>query len=135
MTNQSSWPREFLFERFNMLGLKGIELSQCYTAAYVTAEHLKNLTIGSDNKSIYVMGQIGLKKVLKESGFNVVNMDDNELDEDLIDKADFVRLAESQLDPTVFAVVTAIDVNITYRKLCLASLYVQKNKAVVLCCN
>lgn len=45
------------------------------------------------------------------------------------------ELAEYEVDPTVVAVVAGMDFNFTYKKLCIASLYMQLNGSKFIATN
>ena len=80
LTNASYRSREELFETKlkQTHGFDKIPFDQIYTAAYMTAEYLKQVVSESpvENPSIYVVGMSGFKKELENAGLRVINMDE-----------------------------------------------------------
>jgi len=69
---------------------------------------------------------------LTELGIDIVNHDDyNSLAIEMTES----EAASYSLDPNVVAVIVGLNYTMTYRKICLASLYITENKAVFIGSN
>ena len=68
-----------------------------------------------------MVGSDGFKTELRNGGLRLINdrMDESE---PLMSEEEF---RDYKLDPSVVAVVCGVDFNLTYRKICIASLYIQ----------
>ena len=72
-----------------------------------------------------------MKTELTNAGITVLNKDDSQESPNM----DAVELASYEVDPSVVAVVVGVDPNMTYRKIAIASLYIQLNKAMFIASN
>ena len=113
----------------------GLKENQIYTSAYVTAKYLNKVlktpkhphhAHHNSKPKVYVVGEQGLKDEMKLNGIEVVN-GDNEDDEEHNDAnvsmgAD--EIGTREVEEGVGAVVCGINYSFSYRKLCMASLYI-----------
>lgn len=134
-TNASFRSREELLEKKlkQVHGYDKIPFNRIYTASYVTAENLKKVVAEAnvENPAIYVVGMAGMRKELTDAGLRIINHDDAD-DTDTMTESE---LATYQCDPSVVAVAAGVDFKLTYRKICIASLYLQVNDAKFVCTN
>lgn len=75
-------------------------------------------TFKDEESQVYAIGQPGMKEEFKLNGIKVHNEED--------DKTAFMssdEIVSYNIDPQVKAVVVGINYTFTYRKLCLATLY------------
>jgi len=101
-------------------GFAQIDKPNIYTAAYITALYVKENVIKDPvQDKILLVGELGFKNELENSGIQVVHLDDAEQEFTEEECANFV------CDPSIKAVVAGIDFTYNYRKTCIASMYIQ----------
>eukprot|EP00347_Sterkiella_histriomuscorum_P019459 403341554 len=149
VTNNSTRTRhQVLNEKLKNYGFhdSGLKENQIYTSAYVTAKYLSKAlqtpthqhhTHHNSKPKVYVVGEQGLKDEMKLNGIEVVN-GKNEDDEEHSDAnvsmgAD--EIGTREVEEGVGAVVCGINYSFSYRKLCMASLYIQLNEAKFIATN
>jgi ribonucleotide monophosphatase NagD (HAD superfamily) len=75
LTNASFCSSQHLNEtKFKPFGLTDFPLQNIYSSGIITAKTLKSLQPSEDKNSVFVVGNPGLKALIKEeTGFNVVD--------------------------------------------------------------
>eukprot|EP00935_MAST-01C_sp_MAST-1C-sp1_P000276 g276.t1 len=120
VTNNATKSRQTYVEKFHSLGFKDVSLSDINTSASAAAEHCRTMGFGK----VFAIGEVGLFEELRECDVEVVyeagaaGMNDSE----------FEAVA---LESGVDAVVVGWDSQFSYKKLCLASLYLQGGAKLV----
>jgi len=101
-------------------GFAQIDKPNIYTAAYITALYLvENVVKDLAQEKVLLLGELGFKKELENAGIQVVHLDCTEEDFTEEECANFV------CDPSIKAVVAGLDFKYNYRKMCIASMYIQ----------
>ncbi|MCK4845060.1 MAG: HAD-IIA family hydrolase [Candidatus Heimdallarchaeota archaeon] len=106
LTNNSTKTRVEFQEKLSSMGVE-LEEKRILTSAFLTAKFISD---ESPNASVYVIGEGGLKKELKDSGLRIVNNYPEKNDEDVFD------FEFSDID----YVVTGMDRNLNYVKIARA---------------
>jgi HAD superfamily hydrolase (TIGR01450 family) len=102
-------------------GYTEIRCDQVYTSGYITGHYLKeNVIKNLAEEKVLLIGENGFKREVEAHGIAVCDFPQEDTD-NFSDE----ELTHFRCDPSVKAVVVGIDYNFTYRKLCIASLYIQ----------
>jgi 4-nitrophenyl phosphatase len=121
LTNNAAKTRSFYVEKFRELGFGTIDVHSINTSASAAAD----MCVNCGYSKVFVCGEEGLVAELQAQGIDTVwekearGMTRPEFD-------------EIEIDKDVQAVVAGWDGNFAFRKLCLASLYVQEGAQLVI---
>jgi len=121
MTNNSTRTREAYLSKFTELGFDGVRVEDINTSGSAVAEHCQ--AKGFDK--VFAIGETGLVDECRQLGIEVVQ------DGGSGDAMDDTEFARTETDAGVKAVVMGWDRTFNYRKLSLASLYLQGGAQLV----
>mmetsp|Transcript_7531 Transcript_7531/g.12137 ORF Transcript_7531/g.12137 Transcript_7531/m.12137 type:complete len:292 (+) Transcript_7531:151-1026(+) len=122
VTNNATLSRTTYLQKFNRLGFKGIDISDINSSASAAAEHCHT----KKYKKVFVCGESGLVEELQAKGIETLVDDASGIFMD----GDFEKF---KVDNDVQAVVMGWDRGFNFRKMCIASLYVQNGAELVEC--
>ena len=71
VSNTSAFDEELLVQKFEVLGILGIEKRNCYPSARAIVHYLKKNH--PDIKKIYQIGEEGITTILENNGYTVLN--------------------------------------------------------------
>ena len=125
VTNNSNNSREEIVEKLHKKGFHDINREMIISAGYVTAQFLLNHGFNDTRRKVYVVGESGLVQELKNNGISALSVEDFPDDD----------LQTLQIDPTILAVVAALDETLTYRKLAIGCRIVIENDAFLVGTN
>ncbi|CDW84863.1 haloacid dehalogenase-like hydrolase family protein [Stylonychia lemnae] len=135
ITNNSTRTRQqILEEKLRSFNFE-LDIKYIYSSAYVSSQYVKQNLIKDTNQqeqSVYIIGQNGLKQEMKNNGIRVINDYDDTRDSIEIGSDE---ISSMEVDSSVCAVIAGINFSFTYRKLCLASLYLQLNNSTFIATN
>jgi len=120
MTNNATKSRKEYVEKFKRLGISSFLEEDVFTSASNAADVCQSHGF----QKVFAVGEQGLVDELKLRHINVVE----ENNEKGVSEEEFL---EMPFEENVQAVVVGFDRNFTYRKLCLASVYLQKGAKLV----
>jgi len=140
ITNATQRSRQTLMDKKlkQTYGFDKVPYTQLYTSAYMASQYLKRLVTeeGSmrkiDNPAVYVVGEVGLREELTEIGVRIINPED--YDDPAVSMSEEEAEAYA-IDPSVVAVVCGINFTMSYRKVAIATMYVNENKAKLIGSN
>jgi phosphoglycolate/pyridoxal phosphate phosphatase family enzyme len=134
VTNSSGKLRSEYAKKLRSLGYPA-STSSVITASSVAAEHLKYTFIGDDEHDpllsthkVFMIGNDALQKELENVGFEVLSV--SESASPVLEEHEFTSAARN-LDPDVKAVVVGMDTSFSYRKMAIASLYLQNGRKFI----
>ncbi|KAK8867042.1 p-nitrophenyl phosphatase [Tritrichomonas musculus] len=125
VTNNSNNSREEIVEKLLKKGFSNITKEMIISAGYCTAQYLLSLGFKDPNRKVFVVGESGLIQELKNNGITTLGIDDFP-DEDI---------EELHIDPSILAVVGALDTTLTYKKLAIGCRIVIENDALLIGTN
>ena len=126
VTNNSNNTREEIAEKLRTRGFKNMTADNVISAGYVTAQYLLSLGFSDQSRRVFVLGETGLVKELRQNGINACGGD--EFDDKLL-------IQDLTIDPAFCAVVAALDETLTYRKLAIGTRIVIENDAFLIGTN
>ena len=146
-TNAATRTREELLKE-KIIGEHGfttMPLENLYTAGYLASLYVKDQLIPARLRqdpgawvdrepSVFVIGEQSFKKELESHGIRVANP----LAHDYLNPSNtysFDEFETLEVDPTVLSVIVATDYELSFKKVCEASLYLTQNKAELIGCN
>ncbi|KAI8054421.1 HAD-like domain-containing protein [Syncephalis plumigaleata] len=120
VTNNSTQSRQAYTKKFEKLGLTASE-NEIFGSSYAAAVYLQNVVNFPADKQVYVIGQSGICDELDAASIRHNNPrdDDNSIDWEEVDNI--------VPDPSVGAVLVGFDVQVNYRKLAKAYVYLTSN--------
>jgi len=107
-------------EKFAKLGFENVTESNVVTAASAAAQHCKS----HDFQHVFAIGEPGMMEELTSAGIQVTS----DSSQDFLSDEEFAKI---ELDPKIKAVVVGWDRTFNYRKLAIASLYLQAGCTLV----
>jgi len=125
VTNNASKSRAMYADKFASLGIQA-DASEIVAASFAAAAYLTEAfgaegRAGGRNK-VYLVGDVGVERELEEAGIEYIG---GQVAGEAVGMDPAEQLAEV-LDPDVGAVVVGHDPTFSYRRLCLASMYVRE---------
>lgn len=126
VTNNSNNTRTEIVAKMHRKGYHNINEEMIVSAGYVTAQYLLTLGFGNQDRKVFVVGESGLAKELKQNGINIMTIDDF---------PDNVEIADLKIPGDIMAVVAAYDGNLTYRKLAVGTRILIENDAMLIGTN
>ncbi|KAK6205231.1 p-nitrophenyl phosphatase [Scheffersomyces amazonensis] len=130
VTNNSTKARDDYLSKFRKLGIEGITKDEVFGSSYASAVYVDKILKLSKDKKVWVLGEEGIEKELKELGYTTVGGSDPLLVEDGV-KFNPDHPALSNLDEQVGAVLAGLTFNLNYLKLSLTMQYLLKdNKSI-----
>jgi 4-nitrophenyl phosphatase len=131
VTNSSGKLRSEYAQKLRGLGYPAMP-SNVITASSVTATFLRDSIIGvrkpKHPPKVFMVGNAALREELESCGFEVLFVSDSDVA--ALEEDEFAEISD-QLDSRVKAVVVGMDNAFSYRKLAIASLYLQNGCAFV----
>ncbi|CAI2377378.1 unnamed protein product [Moneuplotes crassus] len=129
ITNSSGRTSKGLREKLDKFGISLPETGEatycCFSSSYTTSLYIKQEY--PEIKKVFVLGEKGLCDQLEEEGIQTVGLDITEIS---IEPEEYENY---ELDEDIQAVVVGYDQNINYRKLSIASLYLQNGRKFIAC--
>ena len=126
LTNNSAKSREQCGEKLASVAGITARKEQIICSSSSAASYLESIGFDKGGKSkVLVIGQEGILLELKEAGYTTVKCEDILADSQA--RCSISEYEEVVVDESIRAVVAGVDDSFTYRKLCLASLYLQKD--------
>ncbi|GBG25780.1 Glycerol-3-phosphate phosphatase [Hondaea fermentalgiana] len=122
VTNNSTKSRQAYLDKFEALKFEGVEVEHINTSGSAAAELCK---LGG-HKKVFAIGEPGLMEEFKAVGVETV-----EVSSDAKTGMDEAEFENAKLEEGVSAVVVGWDRNFSFRKLCLASLYIQAGAKLI----
>lgn len=125
ITNNSSSARLDYVEKFKKLNIPGVTKEQIYPTSYSAVLMVQELGIPKNSK-IWVLGEDGLEKELKEAGYIALGVNDKRLDEPWDPNHELLIV-----DPEVKAVIVGSSKALNYLREALTLQYLfYKNKSL-----
>ena len=118
VTNNATKSRATYVQKFKKLGFEGVEEFDINTSASAAAEHCKQ----QGYKRAFTVGEVGLREELEMQEVEVVW---EEGCEGMSDAGFLAAVEDIKSTTAVDVVVVGWDRNFSYRKLCIASIYLQ----------
>ena len=125
LTNNSAKSREQCGEKLARVGGITAQKEQIICSSSSAASYLDSIRFDKASK-VLVIGQEGILLELKEAGYATVRCEDIFPESHDQPRCSIPEFEEVAVDESIGAVVAGVDDSFTYRKLCLASLYLQK---------
>lgn len=125
VTNNSNNSREEIVEKLLKKGFKNVTKEMIISAGYATAQYLLSIGFSDTNRKVFVVGEPGLIQELKNNGIATLGIDDFPDDD----------IETLKIDPSILAVVGALDTTLTYRKLAIGCRIVIENDALLIGTN
>ncbi|PFH32070.1 HAD hydrolase, family IIA protein [Besnoitia besnoiti] len=133
VTNSASKSRQICVDLLTKVGIEAYP-EEVICSSYAAAQYVR--TTHPDVKKVMIIGEKGLELEFREAGIEIVRAETHAQQPpgaaadssplSIRSEADFAALAET-LDPAVGAVAIGWDRDLTFAKLCLASLYLQRD--------
>ncbi|KAI9592208.1 4-nitrophenylphosphatase [Syncephalis fuscata] len=120
VTNNSTQSRQNYTKKFEKLGLAAHK-EEIFGSAYAAAVYLRTVIDFPADKKVYVIGQSGICDELDNESIQHNNPQDDATD------VDWEQVEQIKPDPTVGAVLVGFDMQINYRKLAKAYVYLKSN--------
>ncbi|KAG0364724.1 hypothetical protein BGZ54_007216 [Gamsiella multidivaricata] len=109
-------------KKFQKLGIEASE-KDIFSSAFATAVYLKEILKFPSDQKVYVIGESGIEDELREVGIQAIGLtEDNGT---MMNHSDFGQI---EPDATIGAVVCGFDLNLNYRKLAKAFMYLNNKK-------
>ena len=122
LTNNSAKSRAQCALKLQNFGIEAEE-SQCVCSSSSAARYLDSIGYPKSQK-VLVIGQEGIVLELEKSGYQVVTCSDLSSAQPSCSIEDYEQM---EVDESIRAVVAGVDDTFSYRKLCIASLYLSTN--------
>lgn len=126
VTNNPTSTRHEIAGRLMDKGFHNIPDDMIVSAGYVTTQYLLSMGFSDKRRRVYIVGEEGLIKEMRDQGINALGVDDFPADE---------NLADLKIDDDIFAVVVALDKTLTYRKLAIGNRIIVENDAMLIGTN
>jgi phosphoglycolate/pyridoxal phosphate phosphatase family enzyme len=126
VTNDSSNTREKIVAKVASRGFHAVTEDMIVSAGYTTGRYLLSLGFSDRARQVFVVGEEGLVKELRQQGINAFGS------EVFDEKAELHKL---DIPHAYGAVVAGVDTTLTYRKLAIATRIVIENDAVLIGTN
>ncbi|ABN64525.1 p-nitrophenyl phosphatase [Scheffersomyces stipitis CBS 6054] len=126
VTNNSTKSRDDYLKKFQKLGISGITKDEVFGSSYASAVYIDKILKLPKEKKVWVLGEEGIEKELKELGYTTVGGSDPVLVQDGVAfDPEHPHLVE--LDEDVGAVLAGLTLNLNYLKLSITMQYLLKD--------
>ncbi|CAI5757061.1 unnamed protein product [Candida verbasci] len=125
VTNNSTKSRDDYLSKFGKFGIKNIAKSEVFGSSYASAIYIEKILKLPKDKNIWVLGEEGIEKELKELGYTTIGGTDPKYMENGV-KFDANDPLLSQIDENVGCVLCGLCFQINYLKLSMTMQYLNK---------
>ncbi|KAI5960198.1 pho2 [Candida pseudojiufengensis] len=130
VTNNSTKSRDDYLKKFAKMGITGINKSEIFGSSFASAVYIDKILNLPKDKKIWVLGEEGIEKELKELGYTTVGGTDPKYSENGIVFDPNTPLL-NEIDSNVGCVLCGLCFNINYLKLSMTMQYLIKdNKSI-----
>jgi len=126
VTNNSTKSRDDYLGKFKKLGIDGITKDEVFGSSYASAVYIDKILKLPKDKKVWVLGEEGIEKELKELGYTTIGGSDPSLVQHGVTfDPDHPLLVD--LDENVGAVLAGLTLNLNYLKLSITMQYLLKD--------
>jgi phosphoglycolate/pyridoxal phosphate phosphatase family enzyme len=125
VTNNSTHTRHEIAAKLMSKGFHNIPDDMIVSAGYVTAQYLLSIGFGDPARRVFIVGEPGLIREMLQNGIAALGVEDFP-DGDLSDLP---------IPEDIYAVVVALDMTLTYRKLAIGNRIIVENDALLIGTN
>ena len=125
VTNNPTSTRNEIANKLMGKGFHNIPDDMIVSAGYVTTQYLLSIGFSDQRRKVFIIGEPGLIKEMRNNGVNALGIDDFPDDD----------LATLKIDDDILAVVVALDRTLTYKKLAIGNRIIVENDALLIGTN